>query len=103
MTKSLVARIERLEETARKNEPSDGLVIIRNIVYPGEGHAVLEGMKLPDGGFIARPAEEEEQAFIDRVVALQRRPGCVVRLITQRTPPPRCDNHRPFKTGTCQI
>jgi len=42
MTKSLVARIERLEETARKNEPSDGLVIIRNIVYPGEGHAVLE-------------------------------------------------------------
>jgi hypothetical protein len=45
-----------LGETARKNEPSDGLVIIRNIVYPGEGHAVLEGMKLPDGGFIARPA-----------------------------------------------
>jgi hypothetical protein len=49
---------------------------------------VLEGMKLPDGGFIARPADEEEEAFIDRVVALHSRPGCVVRMITQRTPPP---------------
>ena len=44
MSKSLVARIERLEETRRKNQLDEGLVIIRNIVFPGEGHAVLEGM-----------------------------------------------------------
>lgn len=76
MSRSLEARIGRLEQRAGSNESGQSALIVS---FVGDAHAqlgVLEGVQLMcSNQYIERPASEPEADFLDRVSMEYQQPG----------------------------
>lgn len=89
MSRTLEARVGKLEHAAGIGAGEEPIVFVLDFVGARDGKpipkGILTGVEV-EGEIVTRPASESEETFLDRIARERRRAGEVVSMMCKRQP-----------------